>query len=274
MTSLRLAFSLLTVLPVPGPARVDRRSAGRAMALAPLVGVVLGLLAGVVVISVRLLYAQGTQTTPLLAAVAGIATLALLTRGLHLDGLADVTDGLGASHDPARSLAVMKRSDIGAFGVAALVFVVLAQVTAFFSAIVAHHGTVSLVLAATTGRLAATLACVPGIPAARAEGLGTMVAGSVRPAVALSATTGVLGLAVVAGLIDFHGGGPREAVRAVVAVLAALAVTSVLARWFSYRLGGITGDVLGALVEIATLVTLLAMAVHLPARVSGELEWF
>ncbi|MGF7234923.1 MAG: adenosylcobinamide-GDP ribazoletransferase [Frankia sp.] len=270
MIRIRLAFSFLTIIPVRGPDPIDRRLAGNAMTVAPLVGFVLGFVAASVVIALRILVGSEGQT--LIPAVAGIAVLALLTRGLHLDGLADLADGLGASRDPERSLAVMKQPDIGAFGAATMVFVVLGQVAALEAAIAEHRGTVSLILAVTVSRLAVTWACLPGAPAARPGGLGALVAGSVRPVPAGIATVLVALGAAFAGLNDFHGGRPGEAIQAVLALAATLLVTMVLRAHLVHRLGGVTGDVFGALIEVATLVTLLAMAVHLPLRIRDALD--
>ncbi len=270
MTRVRLAFSFLTILPVGDPGPVDRRAAGGAMTVAPLVGFVLGFAAASVVIVLRILVGSAGET--LVPPVAGIAVLALLTRGLHLDGLADLADGLGAGRDPERSLAVMKQPEIGAFGAVTVLFAVLGQVAALGAAVAEHRGTVSLILAVTVSRLAVTWICLPGAPAARPSGLGALVAGSVRPVPAAVATLVVAAGAVGAGLNDFHGGRPGEAIQAVLALAVTLLVTMVLRAHLVHRLGGITGDVVGALIEIATLVTLLAMAVHLPLRIRDALD--
>ena len=91
---LRLSFTTLSVLPVRPTERLDRATAGRAMELAPLTGLVLGLL------SAGLVYASRVVGAPsLVAAVLGVGAMALLTRGLHLDGLADLVDGLSSYRD-------------------------------------------------------------------------------------------------------------------------------------------------------------------------------
>ncbi|MCM3885771.1 adenosylcobinamide-GDP ribazoletransferase [Frankia sp. R82] len=267
MAALRTAFTLLTVAPVRGPERLDRRVAGRAMALAPLVGLVLGLLAALVVIGLRVSTGTpGSRTQTLLPAVAGIALLALATRGLHLDGLADLADGLGARHAGGRerALAVMREPAVGAFGVVAVVFVVLLQVAALSAAITVHRGTVSMLVAAMTGRLAVTLACASAAPAAHPNGLGALVAGSVRTRDAVVAFLGVCGLAALAGRFDYDGGDLDRAVRGVVAVCIGTAVSIALRHYVVRRLGGLTGDVLGGLVELTTVVTLLFMAMTYP----------
>ncbi|MBO3745628.1 adenosylcobinamide-GDP ribazoletransferase [Streptosporangiaceae bacterium NEAU-GS5] len=239
-----MAVGTLTILPVR-MVRPDPLIAGRAMTLAPVVGGLLGAVAAAI------LYAVGPGP---LGAVLAVAALAWLTRGLHLDGLADLADGLGSGRPAAQSLDIMKKSDIGPFGVMTLVLALLTQVAALTQTD-AHRAPLALAAACVTGRLAVTLACREGIAAARPEGLGSMVAGSVRPRMA--ALAAVSGLALVSALA-FAIGVPAWATP--VAMTAGLAGAEVLRRHAVRRLGGITGDVLGALVETATTVTLVAYA--------------
>jgi adenosylcobinamide-GDP ribazoletransferase len=248
---LRLALTTLTVLPVPGPARLDRRAAGQAMALAPLVGLALGAVAALVAKAVHLADAD------LLAAVLAVAALAVLTRGLHLDGLTDTVDALASYRPREQALAVMRSPEVGPLGAAALVLVLLSQVAAVHACIDHGRATTALLVAVTTGRLAVTLACTARTPAASATGLGALVAGTVGRRTALAVTCAVLLLAAAVGLVDEDvpvALGP-------VAVLVALGVAALLRRHAVRRLGGITGDVLGLLVEVATTVALVVLAV-------------
>ncbi|MET8158556.1 adenosylcobinamide-GDP ribazoletransferase [Sphaerisporangium sp. NPDC005289] len=239
---LRLAAGTFTIWPAGLP-RTDRVTAGWAMTLAPLIGLGLGL-AGAAVMA-----AAGLLVSPLLAAALGLGTLAVLTRGLHLDGLADLADGLGSGKPAGQALDIMKRSDIGPFGVVTLVFTLLTQAAAASEA-----GPTALALTVVTGRLAVTWACVTGVPSARAGGLGAMVAGTVRQSTAIIATAAVAAGALVLGLL---AGAPVVFPVAVAAGLgAAWAVRAHAVR----RLGGITGDVLGALVEVATAAALIVCA--------------
>jgi adenosylcobinamide-GDP ribazoletransferase len=236
----RLAVTLLTVIPLPGAPL----PAGAAMTWAPAVGLALGGAAAGV------LWAAARWTGPLLAAVLAVTALAALTGGLHLDGLADLADGLGRRRPAEQALAIMRRSDIGPFGVAALVLTLLIQVTALDRAQAAGRGTVAVIAAAVTARLAMTAACRRGVPAARPGGLGALVAGSVHPAVAAVLAVAALGAAAAFGLI------------LVVAVAAGLAAGTALAALAVRRLGGITGDVLGAVAEVAAAACLLVTAVR------------
>lgn len=249
----RLALTTLTVLRVRGPERLDRATAGWAMGLAPLVGLLLAVpLAGVLAAADRL-----TAGPPLLAAALVVALLALLTRGLHLDGLADLVDGLGSYGPPERARAVMKQPDVGGLGAAALVLVPLVQVAALVACAGAGRGPLALVLALVTGRLAVTAACTAGVPAATTEGLGAAVAGTVRRGVAPALAVLTAGLGALAAAAT---GAPP--LLPVLAVAAGLLAAQVLQRHAVRRVGGVTGDVLGALVEVTTAVVLVVLALE------------
>jgi adenosylcobinamide-GDP ribazoletransferase len=248
-SGLRLAVTLLTVLPVRGPvSEPGRATVAAAMVWAPAVGLMLGATgAAVLAVADHLL-----GTGPLTAAGLAVAGLALLTRGLHLDGLADLADGLGSGKPAPEALDIMRRSDIGAFGIVTLVLTLVIQVGALAHAEAAHRGPVALIAAVVTGRLALTWACRRGVAAARRDGLGALVAGTVRPALAVGVTLAVLGAVVVIG--------QRSGWTLPLAVVAGLAAAFAL-QWHAVRrLGGITGDVLGALIEVAATVTLVVAA--------------
>lgn len=258
---LRLALTTLTVLPLR-PGRVDRRAAGQAMLLAPLVGLVLALVVTPVLVAGPRVLPPGGAAAVLTAALT-IALLALLTRGLHLDGLADTVDGLASYLPAAEARAVMRRGDVGALGAAALVLVLLTQVAALATAPSTGQAVEALLIAVVTGRLAVVCACTPRTPAADPTGLGATVAGTVP--VALAGLSVVTVVTVAVGYQLLVGGG-YLAVQAAAAVLGGLGVALLLRRHTVRRLGGLTGDVLGALVEMATTVVLVIMAVDVPAR--------
>jgi adenosylcobinamide-GDP ribazoletransferase len=242
---LRLALTTLTVAPLrPGP--VDRSVAGTAMALAPAVGLAVGAVAGAVGVLLRPPVA--------LAGVLVVAVGVLLTRGLHLDGLADTVDGLGSYRDRQRALEVMRKPDIGPFGVVAVVLALLVQATAAAALLTRPWpaALAGLAAAAGTGRLGVTWACRRGVPAARPDGLGALVAGTVPTPVAFA---GLVVVAVVA--LAAVPGRPWQGPLAVAAgLVAALALTRHAVR----RFGGVTGDVLGACVEAAASVTFVVLA--------------
>lgn len=249
----RLAVGLLTVVPA-GAVEASRRTTRDALLLAPLVGTALGLLAWT---AGGTLHALGLG--PLVAAVGGVAALAVATRALHLDGLADLADGLGSGRPAAGALDVMRRSDAGPFGVITLVLVLLVQVAALGRAWEQDLAGPVLVIGCTTGRLALLWACRTGVPAARPDGLGALVAGTVPAGAAALATALALAGAGAWGAAT----GIRHAVAFGLAVAAGAAAAALLQRHAVSRLGGVTGDVLGALEETAltaALLTLLAVA--------------
>jgi len=227
------------------------------MAWAPAVGLVLGAAGAAVLAGADGLLRAG----PLLAAALAVAALALLTRGLHLDGLADLADGLGSGKPATSALEIMKRSDIGPFGVVTLVLTLLVQVAALAQAQArggaAGHGAVALVAATVAGRLAITWACRRTVPAARPHGLGALVAGTLPTAVPAALTAVVLGLAALCGwLFAAPSGGWLLPTGIAAGLAASLALTAHAVR----RFGGITGDVLGAVSEVATTVCLIVTA--------------
>ncbi|MFI6206491.1 adenosylcobinamide-GDP ribazoletransferase [Streptomyces sp. NPDC051041] len=246
---LRFAFGTLTVLPVR-VTRWDRAAARGGMLCAPLAGLVTGAAAAAAGLSLLFL-----GSGALLAAVATAAVPAALTRGLHLDGLADTADGLGSGKPAEDALRIMKQSDIGPFGVLTLVLVLLAQVAALARAYDGSwaRGALAAVVSATTARLALTLAARAGVPAARPEGLGAAVAGVVPPGGALAAAVAVTASAAAGGALL----GPYGALRAAAAVVLALAAAELLLRHCTRRFGGVTGDVFGGLAETAATTALV-----------------
>ncbi|MFD0202795.1 MULTISPECIES: adenosylcobinamide-GDP ribazoletransferase [Saccharothrix] len=233
---MRLALSWLTVLPVRvGSDEVDARAARRAIAFAPFVGLLLGAAA----VALLLL--------PLPDLVVGFLTvgfLALATRGMHLDGLADTADGLGCYGPPERALAVMKDGGAGPFAVVALI-VVLGAEAAAFPAVTWP----AVLLALTAGRAAFILCCLKGIPPARPEGLGALVAGTQPRWIAATWWTAL----ATAGFFVHPWQGP-------LAIALAATLVLLLIRHTRKRFGGITGDVLGAACETTTLTVLVINA--------------
>jgi adenosylcobinamide-GDP ribazoletransferase len=250
---LRLSFGTLTVIPVPAPVTVDRIAAGVAMTAAVLPGAVLGVAVGTVLAALT-----GLGVPPVVAAAVAVGIGILATRFLHVDGLADTADGLVASRDRARALEVMHRGDVGPAGVTAISLVLLGQVAALASVTAAAPrgdlpawlqlvGTV--VLAWSASRVVLVVLTARGTRAAREGGLGAAVLGSVPLPVAVGAPLLLAALALVTL-------GPPGALAVVAAVLAAGAV----AAHAHHRLGGLSGDVLGAGVELALLAGLVVLS--------------
>ncbi len=249
MDGLRLAFGTLTVVPVPPPRSLSRSVAAVAMSIAPLAAL------PVAVAGVTALCAGDALALPaLLTATLVVSAIALATGAMHLDGLADTADGLAAPLPRDRRLEVMRRGDIGPTGAATLVLVLLAQVVAIAGVLEARGApaaAVALSLGLLVSRASLAAACARGLPAARHEGLGSSVAGTV-PLVAVAAVA-VLVLVVVTALQ-----GPRG-MAGVLAVAGAVGAVLLFAR---RTIGGVTGDVLGACVEVALTGFLVVEAAH------------
>ncbi len=240
--------ALLTVLRVPAGAATSARGV---LPWAPLVGLALGGLAtGAAVAGSRLV-------SPLTGAVVDVAVLAALTRGLHLDGLADTADGLGPLRGRERALQVMRQGDVGPFGVLTLVLTLLLQVTAGAALLAGDGGWVALWTAVVVARLVMTRAGLPGVPTAEGSSLGRAVAGTVSvPWLA----GWVLVAAALVGGAGWLVSGPDLAWRLLVAAAVGLLAAEALRARASARLGGVNGDVMGAMGETAATVVLLVAA--------------
>lgn len=244
-----LATGTLTAVRVPAPRQVDRSVAALAMVLTPVAAVPLGVAAALVVLA-----GDAVGLPPLPTAYVVLLALALGTRALHWDGLADTADGLTASYSPERSLEVMRTGPVGPAGVVAVVLVAGVQAAALAPVLRHDHAWWAVGLLVCASRACLPLACVRGVPSARADGLGASFIGAV-PVGGVAAALTVAGVAVALAGRALGSAWPSLAgLLVMVAVVVALLLRCVR------RLGGVTGDVLGACVEVSFAVLLLAAA--------------
>ncbi len=240
------SLAMLTAVRVPAAATTSARGV---LPWAPLVGLLLGLVAAAVG------WLGARYGSPLVGAVLALGVLAVLTRGLHLDGLADTADGLGPLRGRERALQVMRQGDVGPFGVATLVLVLLLQAACLASVLPLDGGWLGLPAAVVASRLAMARTGLPGVLVAEGSSLGRAVAGTVSRR--WLAAAGLLGAAAVTGAALVTGGAALGA-RLVASAVLGLVVAELLHRRARARLGGVNGDVMGAMGEVATTGTLVA----------------
>lgn len=254
---LRLAVGTFTRIP-SGTVALDATAARVALLLAPVAVLPLAVAVGVVGASVEL------GVPPLVAAGLALAVLAHGSRGMHLDGLADVVDGLGAGWDRDRALEVMRRGDVGPMGAVAIVLVLLLQAASIASLLGSGwQGAVLVAGAVLLSRSACAQLCTSGTATASGSRMAAVFVGSVPvvPARVLAVVmTFVLLLAAAPGLLPLEQEDLLRGIT-VVGVAGALGlVASVLLRDRAVRaLGGVNGDVLGGAVEVALTTTLVVL---------------
>ncbi|MEC5397909.1 adenosylcobinamide-GDP ribazoletransferase [Uliginosibacterium sp. H1] len=247
-----LALAYFTRIPVPAWVGWQPDELNRAARYFPLVG----LLVGAVAAAVLWLAAQVLPLT--LAVLLSMAASILLTGAFHEDGLADSADGFGGGYTPQRVLEIMKDSRIGSFGAIALVLVLLGK----------HQTLLALDL---RGACIALLVMHPASRWAALLVMGTMryVRGDDADARAKPVAEGIgcseLVIGSLCGLLPLAALATRDGLLALGVLLSILAVTVVAGAWFRRRIGGYTGDCLGALQQLAELagcMTLLALAIR------------
>ena len=251
LDALRLSVGTLTIVPSGTISEIERRTAARAMIIAPLA--VLPLAAAVALLG-WLAYATGLPS--LVVGLLVVGGLAAGSRALHLDGLADTVDGLGSGWTAERSLTVMRRGDVGPMGVAALIIVLGLQAVSVGELITGVSGALLVGAAVSSSRAALCLTCVRGVPAARADGLGVAVADSVPRAAAAGCWLAVLLILTAAAWLSGH-----DPVSGMLATIAAAVLVGLLVYRCVRRLGGVTGDVMGAAIEIAFTVMITVMII-------------
>ena len=243
-----IALQFLTIIPLPFNIRCEEEDLGRSMALFPLVGLTIGLmLAGVD-------YLLGLALPRPVADLLLVVAMSAITGALHLDGLADVCDGLAARGGRERFLAVMKDSRTGAVGVVGLVLGLLLKYQSLLYIPLAYKRE-ALLLFPMIARLSQVQLTV-GARRARQDGLG-------------SAFIGGAGLTqiVIAFLVGISAAYLLLGLQGIYCVIAACLVTWLLKSWFHNRLGGVTGDVIGCVSELNEIFCLLVLLVMAGGRI-------
>lgn len=238
-------LSFISRLPVPArwSQGLDFEHYSRGIVMFPLIGVVLGGLTGLVFMAL-----QPWCGIPL-AALFAVLTLALLTGGFHLDGLADTCDGIFSARRRERMLEIMRDSRLGTHGGLALIFVLLAKVLVVSE--LALRGTpmlAALAAACVAGRGTAVLLMYRH-RYAREEGLGNVFIGKITG----RQTAVTLGLAAILAAVLLTG------MRGVAALVVTMVAIFILGQLLKRTLGGQTGDTLGAAIELGELIFLLAL---------------
>jgi adenosylcobinamide-GDP ribazoletransferase len=234
LRGLRLAMQFLTRIPVPGVRDFSPVDLARSAAWFPFVGLVVGVIVALVTFAIA-------HRSPPLAAILGVLAWVWLTGALHLDGLADLADALGASHrDPQRFFAVLADPHVGTFGIVSIVFVLLLKVGSL--ALVPSEALwgVPLILAwARLGTLAWGRWLKP-LKSGQGERFAWEISG------------GWIGFWALALLVGSAAVAP--------VLCAAPLVIAAWGAWLRARLGGMTGDCLGAGVEVTEIALLLLLA--------------
>ena len=222
-----VATRFLTRVPLPGRA-VESHELAPATAWFPLIGALVGAITAAIVVFTS-------------SVVLGLIAAALLTGCFHEDGLADACDGLGGGFTRERALAIMRDSRIGSYGAIALILLYLARFTLF--AQLGRALLVTLPAASALGR-GTSIALMAWLPNARAEGVADEVSRDLRPLTVIAGIALTIALAAIAWPLAL----PMLGVAATITLLAGF--------YLRHRLGGITGDTLGAvndIVEVASL---------------------
>jgi adenosylcobinamide-GDP ribazoletransferase len=235
------AIRTLTIIPIPGK---DAHQFARALPWFPIVGCLLG---GALFATSKLVDMALPERWPEGAAILIVGLGLLLSKGLHLDGLADFADAFGNWHDKKKTLDILKDPHVGAFGVAAVVIVLLLKWICLTKMIAsgAHSGIIAAYIVSRTMQveMAATY------PNAREEGIAAPFMKDVRP------YHRIIALASAAWMLLVFQGLPGFFLLAIGFIICKL-----LGFWSSKRINGVTGDVLGACSELVETIVFLCFA--------------
>jgi adenosylcobinamide-GDP ribazoletransferase len=231
------ALQFLTIFPCP--TRIDYANAGQSAIFFPVIGLILGS----ILVTANFLLEPFASAG--LSSVILVSLLAFMTRGLHLDGVGDTFDGLGAGGDRDRMLSVMDDSHTGVFGLIAIVLVLFLKIHALESMDVDRWP--ALLVATILGRWAMVLLAYRS--KAAKDGLGSRLIDHLQTKQFLLAT--LITLLLVAGIWRRNG----------IVMMAWVAIfTTASKSYFHRRLGGVTGDICGAVGELSETSVMVLLA--------------
>ena len=228
--SLRAAILFLTRIPLPGGGNINPNALATATAWFPLIGILIGAAMG----GMGMVLLEWLD--PMITATLVVAFGVLLTGAMHEDGLADAADGLGGGWNPAQRLEIMRDSRIGSYGGIAIVLAIMLRITTL-AATPPGQWLTTLVVAHALARWAGVL--LLRLPYARTEGKAAPMIAGIRPWHGVVASVTAVALAI--------------ATSALITVAWVLFVVGLSSMWFRKKVGGITGDLLGAAIVITEL---------------------
>jgi cobalamin 5'-phosphate synthase/cobalamin synthase len=236
------AVAFLTILPTGNIVAYDASAVARAAGWFPVVGALLGL------ISVAVAAVLQGHLPPGVVAVGLVILDALLTGALHFDGLADTADGFGGGKDREDTLRIMRDHNIGSFGAMALVLIVALKVTAYAALLGGANGMRALVLTPVLGRWS-MLPLAAALPYARPS--ASVIDGMGKRSL-IWGTVAIVVVWAAAWLLRF------PSMDDLIAAAAVVAATALFGMECRRKIGGITGDTLGANLELSECAALLA----------------
>ena len=245
LTELRLAASFLTIFPFIDQRPASDEAVAQSFAWFPLVGFAIG----VALVAEDWLLAH--VFAQVVRSVLIVASLVVVTGAIHLDGLADTADALGAGRDRDRALEILRDSRVGTFGASAIFFDLTLKILAL-STLAGSRRYAALILAPTLARFAMVMVAL-GLPYLRESGAGTaLLAGQ---SLGLRRRIAVILLIIVCAILL----SPFRTV-GVLALSLALLIVFLIHLFYRRWLGGVTGDLIGACGEIVEIAVLLVMS--------------
>jgi len=238
---LRLALSFLTIIPSGVKEEIGEASFAKSVKYFPVIGFAIGLLlAGLyAVISTRL---EGLASSAIV-----ITALIIVTRALHLDGLADTFDGIFGGKDKEQKLAIMKDSRIGSFGMVSIMAVIGLKIL-LLSSISSVYKLEAIITFPVLGRWSACYAVSTQPYARKSKGLGSLFLGANKIDLFIAS---IIAFVIAAIFLGYA---------AILAAVVALVFAIAYSRFIKSEIGGMTGDTLGALIELTELAVIFILA--------------